>query len=68
MSKMTISQMEAVLLDRIERAKLKLDKLQQKQKLQIGELACKYHLHQFDMKTLELAFIKIANELRYDNQ
>lgn len=68
MSKMTISQMEVVLLDRIKKAKLKLDKLQQKQKLQIGEIAFKYNLHQLDLHTLEFAFIKIANELRHEDQ
>ncbi len=35
MSKQTVSQMEAVLLDRIEKAKAKLDKSQQKHKLEI---------------------------------
>ena len=38
MSKQTVSQMEAVLLDRIEKAKAKLEKLQQKHKLEIGSL------------------------------
>jgi hypothetical protein len=41
MSTKTVSQMEAALLDRIENAKIKLDKLQQKHKLEIGTLAYK---------------------------
>ena len=62
MSKKTGSQMEALLLDRIEKAKLKLDKLQQKHKLEIGSLAYKHGLHKFEMKHLESLFSKIANE------
>ncbi|HDV5709462.1 TPA: hypothetical protein RJD49_001137 [Legionella pneumophila] len=67
MSKMTVSQMEAVLLDRIEKAKIKLDKLQQKHKLEIGHLAYKHGLHQFDMQRLDKAFLKLVGELRHDN-
>lgn len=54
--------MEAVLLDRIEKAKTKLDKLQQKHKLEIGSLAYKYGLHQLDIQQLDRAFAKIAGE------
>jgi len=67
MSKMTVSQMEVVLLDRIEKAKLRLDKLQRKHKLEIGALAYKHGLHQFDIQKLEASFLKIAEELRHDN-
>lgn len=67
MSKMTISQMEATLLDRIEKAKQKLDKLQQKHKLEIGHLAYKYGLHHLDSNQLDTAFSKIASELNRDN-
>ncbi|HAT7074084.1 TPA: hypothetical protein JAN90_15260 [Legionella pneumophila] len=67
MSKMTVSQMEAVLLDRIEQAKIKLDKLQQKHKLEIGSLAYKHNLHQFDIQRLDVAFLKLSKELRHDN-
>lgn len=67
MSKVTISQMEAVLLDRIEKTKIKLDKLQQKHKLEIGHLAYKHGLHQFEIKRLEAAFLKLADELRHGN-
>ncbi|KTD43282.1 hypothetical protein [Legionella quateirensis] len=63
MSTKTVSQMEAVLLDRIEKAKIKLDKLQQKHKLEIGTLAYKDGLHQFDIKHLDTAFLKRAGEL-----
>ena len=62
MSKQTVSQMEAVLLDRIEKAKDKLEQLQKKHKLEIGSLAYKHGLHQFDMKQLDLAFAQMAKE------
>ncbi len=67
MSTKTVSQMEAVLLDRIEKAKIKLDKLQQKHKLEIGTLAYKHGLHQFDIQRLDAAFLKLSGELRHDN-
>ena len=63
MSKKTVSQMEAALMDRIENAKAKLGKLQQKHKVEIGSLAYKHGLHQFDMKQLDVVFAKIAKEL-----
>lgn len=64
---MTVSQMEAVLLDRIEKAKIKLDKLQQKHKLEIGHLAYKHGLHQFEVTRLDAAFLKLAIELHHEN-
>lgn len=67
MSTKTISQMEAALLDRIEKTKIKLDKLQQKHKLEIGNLAYKHDLHQFDTKRLDALFLKLAKELSNDN-
>ena len=62
MSRKTGSQMEAVLLDRIEKAKAKLEQLQQKHKLEIGSLAYKHGLHQLDIQQLDYAFAKIASE------
>lgn len=64
MSTKTVSQMEAVLLDRIEQAKIKLDKLQQKHKLEIGTLAYKHGLHQFNKQQLEAAFFEISRSIR----
>lgn len=63
MSKVTVSQMEAVLLDRIEKAKQKLSKLQHKHKLEIGSLAYKHGLHQLDMTQLDHAFAQLAKEI-----
>lgn len=65
MSKKTASQMEAVLMDKIEQAKLKLDKLQQKHKLEIGTLAYKHGLQNFDIKQLDNAFARMAKELSH---
>lgn len=62
MSKKTISQMEAELMDKIEHARKKLDSLQQKHKLEIGTLAYKHGFNQFDMSYLDQVFSKIASE------
>lgn len=67
MSKKTVSQMEEVLLDRIEKAKIKLSQLQQKHKLELGSLAYKHGLHQYDVQRLDAAFLKLAEEFSYDN-
>lgn len=67
MSTKTVSQMEALLLDRIEKAKLKLEKLQQKHKLEIGHLAYKHGLHEVDIKQLDAAFLKLAKELSHEH-
>jgi putative heme iron utilization protein len=60
MSKKTVSQMEATLLDRIEQAKNKLGQLQQKHKLEIGSLAYKHGLQHFDLSQLDHAFSKMV--------
>ena len=57
--------MEAALLDRIEKAKQKLEKLQQKHKLEIGSLAYKHGLHQLDIKQLDHVFAKLASEVSH---
>lgn len=62
MSKKTISQMEAELMDKIEHARKKLDSLKQKHKLDIGALAYKHGLNQFNMNYLDQVFSKIASE------
>jgi hypothetical protein len=67
MSKKTVSQMEAVLMDKIQKAHDKLQKLQQKHKLDIGTLAYKHGLHQCELKQLDAAFLKLAEELCHDH-
>lgn len=68
MSKQTLSQMEALLLDRIKTAKIKLEKLQNKHKLEIGVLAYKHGLDRLDLKQLDLIFSKITDELGHDHR
>lgn len=67
MSKKTVSQMEAALMDRIEKAKDKLDKLQQKHKLEIGCLAYKHGLNQLSINQLDLTFAKLTSEVNHDH-
>lgn len=63
MSKKTLSQMEAVLTDRIIQAKQKLDILQRKHKIEIGCLAYKHDLQNFTIQQLDSAFARIAKEM-----
>lgn len=61
--KKSASDKEKELLEIISDAKKKLAKLQSKQKQDIGELACKCGLQEFDLKTLEEEFKKLADKL-----
>ncbi|WP_133139672.1 hypothetical protein [Legionella genomosp. 1] len=63
MSKKTVSQMEAVLMDKIQKAKEKLDLLQEKHQLKIGHLAYKHGLNQIDLNRLDSLFAKLAHEV-----
>lgn len=67
MSKKTGSQMEALLMEQIEKAKEKLEKLQQKHKLDIGTLAYKHNLHLLNLEELDLAFAKLGHEVNHDS-
>ena len=62
MSKKTMTQMEADLMDKIKKAHVKLDALQQQYKLELGNLAYKHGLQHVDIKQLDLAFVNIASE------
>jgi hypothetical protein len=66
MIKKTMSEKEQALLNTIAAAKIKLDKLHQKQKLSLGELAIKYNLHLVDKKDLEKSFKKLGVELNVE--
>ena len=61
--KKSISQKEQELLHIIKDAKDKLHKLQNKQRLELGELACKYKLNEFDLSIIEDAFKELATKL-----
>lgn len=59
----TSAEKEQDLLATIADAKKKLEKLQQQQKLEIGTLACKLGLNQFELPVLESAFKEMAAKL-----
>lgn len=61
--KKSLSDKEKELLGIISDAKKKLAKLQEKQKSEIGEIACKCGLNEFDLPILENAFKKLYSEL-----
>ena len=63
--KKTVSQKEQDLLDIIKEAKEKLDKLRNKQRIELGDLACKYKLHEFDLSIIENAFKELASKLTH---
>lgn len=62
--KKTLSDKEQELKNIISEAKKKLEKLQSKQRMEIGDLACKYGLNNFDLETLEMAFKNLADSLK----
>ena len=67
MSNKTPSQMEALLMDKIEQAKRKLEKFQQKHKLEIGKLAYKHGLQNIEIKQLDILFAKLAKEVNCEH-
>jgi hypothetical protein len=67
MSKKTVSQMEAALMDRIEKTKLELQKLQQKHQLEIGALAYKHGLNQWDIPRIDEAFATLSRGASHGN-
>lgn len=56
--------MEAVLMDKIEKAKEQLAKLQQKHKLELGNLAYRHGLQKFTIEQLNQAFATISKDLQ----
>lgn len=62
-TKKTISDKEQEYLRIIEDTKSKLKKLQSKKKTELGELAHKCGLGDFDLKELKTHFKKLAEEL-----
>ena len=61
--KKTLSEKEQELVSIISETKKKLAKLQDKQKIELGELACKHGLNQFDLAILDDAFKKLSIQL-----
>ena len=62
--KKSLSDKEKDLMSIISDAKKKLSKLQNKQRMEIGDLACKCGLNEFDLKTLEEEFKKLSLSLK----
>lgn len=62
-TKKTASVKEQEYLKIIEETKNKLKKLQNKKKIELGELAHKCGLSDFDLKELKTQFLKLAKEL-----
>lgn len=63
MTKKSLAEKEKELVLKIEKAKKELATLQKKQKQEIGDLACKYGLNNFDAKILESAFSELSKKL-----
>ena len=62
-NKKTTLDKENELLEVISDAKKKLAKLQEKQRMQIGDLACKNGLNKFELDVLDDAFKKLSAQL-----
>lgn len=66
--KRAISDKEKKLLEIISDAKSKLAVLQEKQKMDLGELACKHGLNEFDLNVLDEEFKKLSQVLTQKNE
>ena len=62
--KKSLSDKEKDLMNIISDAKKKLSKLQNKQRMEIGDLACKCGLSEVDLKTLEEEFKNLSASLK----
>ena len=62
--KKTLSEKEKELKQIISDAKNKLEKLQNKQKIEMGELACKHGLNEFRLDMLDTEFKKLYESLK----
>ncbi len=62
-TKKSVSQKEQGLIDIIESAKKKLQKLQNKQRVELGELACKHGLNEFELSIIDEAFKELSLKL-----
>ena len=66
--KMSLKEKESKLIEKIEKAKKDLSRLQDKRRNEIGRLACKHGLDAFDDKLLDQSFAKLSKELASGNQ
>ena len=63
----TTAQKEKELLSPIADATKKLHKLQQNQRLELGEIACKHGLNQYELPILDKAFKELSEKLNQGN-
>lgn len=68
MSKKTLVEREQELVLKIQKAKKELDTLQKKQRQEIGALACKHGLNNFETSTLDKAFSELSVKLTKENK
>ncbi len=61
--KISSQEKEKQLLEKIEKAKDQLARLQEKRRLEIAKIAYKHGLDQFDNKILDKAFKQVAEQL-----
>ncbi len=61
--KISSQEKEKQLLEKIEKAKSQLVRLQEKRRLEIAKIAYKHGLDQFDNKALDKAFKQVAEKL-----
>ena len=66
--KKSLKEKENKLLEKIEKAKNELSRLQEKKRTDIGKLACKHGLDAFDDAVLDKHFSNLAKELANGNQ
>ena len=67
MSKKTLAEKEKELMAKIDKAKKDLAGLQKKQKQEIGDLAYKHGLNNFDIGKLDSAFARLKAELENEH-
>ncbi len=66
--KMSVKEKENKLIEKIEKAKKELSRLQDKRRVEIGKLACKHGLHGYDDALLDKHFANLADVLANGNE
>ncbi len=66
-SKSKAKEKESKLIEKIQKAKKDLSRLQDKRRSEIGKLACKYGLDIYDDRILDKSFFKLSEELANAN-
>lgn len=67
LNKINAAEKEKKLLVKIEKAKSQLLRLQDKRRLELGKIACKHGLDQYDNTVLEKHFAALSKELANGN-